>query len=399
MVRKVAIVSPYPPPGRKHTYGSGVAPYTKNLVDAFQKLSSSIEIHVVADRKNSVSRTYYEGKNVIIHRVYDKNPLYIFQIFNELRKIRPDVVHIQHEYFLYGGIFSAVLFPGLPLLAKLVSKKVILTIHGVHPLTLHENKKFKKENGIYGPTLILKLGILFVTKLMSLFSDKIIVHEPFLKENLTREYKVNSNKIVIIPHGVEEVNPLPQEEAKRYLKLENTTILLYFGYITGYKGIDILIDIFEDLANILPNSVLIIAGGLHPRITNKRWYIDFIKKILKRIIELNIRLGKKRVVFTGYLPEEFVPIYFSAADIVVLPYRARIAASGPEALAIAFEKCYIIPQNVYLTYNIDKYKNFILKKILFTLQHQDKCKMVIRVLKENRRFINIAQITLKLYEE
>jgi len=399
MVRKIAIVSPYPPPGKKHTYGSGVVPYTKNLVDALQKLSSNIEIHIVADQINGVPRTYYEDKNVIIHRAYDKNPLYIFQIFNELRKIRPDIVHIQHEYFLYGGIFSAVLFPVLPLLAKLVSNKVILTIHGVLPLTLLEDKEFKRENGIFGPTLILKLGLLLVTRLMSLFSDKIIVHESFLKENLTRDYKVNSNKIVIIPHGVEDVIPLPQEEAKRYLKLENTIILLYFGYITGRKGIDILIDVFENLAKILPNSVLIIAGGLHPRLTSKIWYRDFIKKILKRIIELNIRLGKNRVIFSGYLPEEFVPIYFSAADIIVLPYRARIAASGPEALAIAFEKCYILPQNTYLAYDINKYKYFIMKKILFALQYQDKCKTEIHYLKENRRYIKIAQITLKLYEE
>jgi len=397
MVKKVAIVSPYPPPGKKYAYGSGVVAYTKNLIEAFQKLNLSIEFHILADRQHNVPKVYYEGKNIIIHRVYNKNPLYIFQIFNALKKIRPDVVHIQHEYFLYGGTFSAVLFPVLVLLSKLVTRTVILTLHGVIPLRLLNNKEFKKENGIRGPTILLKLGLFLVTKFMIKLSDKIIVHEHYLKNYLINDYKCKHYKITIIPHGVEDLTPLPQVKAKEELKLEPTaTVLLYFGYLAGYKGIEELLELYRELAKRIQKSVLIIAGGPHPRLVNESWYRSWLYKLIDKIRDLQREIDNNgQVIFTGYVPEEKIITYYSAADIVILPYRVRIASSGPEALAIGFEKCYVLLNinKEYLNLNKNKYITYILNRITDTT-----CTDKIRELKKKRIWPNIAKEHLKLYE-
>jgi glycosyltransferase involved in cell wall biosynthesis len=46
-----------------------------------------------------------------------------------------------------------------------------------------------------------------------------------------------------------------------------------------------------------------------------------------------------QIIFTGFLPEYEVPVYFSAADLVVLPYNTpELFASGPLMLAIGYEK-------------------------------------------------------------
>jgi len=396
-MKKVAIISPYPPPGKKYAYGSGVIAYTKNLIEAFQKLNLGIEFHIVADQQHNVPKVYCEDKNIIVHRVYNKNPLYIFQIFNELKKIRPDIVHIQHEYFLYGGTFSAVLFPILVLLTKLVSKKVILTIHGVIPLRLLNNKEFKKENGIRGPTILLQIGLFLVTKFMIKFSDKIIVHEHNLKNYLINDYKCKGYKITIIPIGVEDLTPLPQIKAKEELKLEPTaTVLLYFGYLTGYKGIEELLELYREIAKRIQKSVLIIAGGPHPRLVNESWYQSWLYKLIGKIRNLQLEINNNgRIIFTGYVPEEKIVTYYSAADIVILPYRVRIASSGPEALAIGFEKCYIL-LNInkdLLNLNKNKYLTYILNKI-----NDTKCTDKIRELKKKRLWSNIAKEHLKLYE-
>lgn len=219
----IAIVSPYPPPKMKHVYGSGIAPYVKNLAEALRDADPKVEIHIVADRREDLPRLYIDN-NIIIHRVYTRSPLYVFQIFKELCRVNPDIVHIQHGYFLYGGLITSIFFPILVALSKLVSKKVIVTIHDVVPLRLLEDAEFRIENGIHGPALILKLGLLLVTKLIVLFSNKVIVHEPFFKEYLVRDYKERPDKIVVIPHGVEDLKPLPKDEAKKMLGLELSLI-------------------------------------------------------------------------------------------------------------------------------------------------------------------------------
>lgn len=390
------MVSPYPPPGTKHVYGSGVASYTKNLVVALRNIKPNIEIHIIADRREDLPRLYVDN-NIIIHRVYTRNPLYVFQIFKELNRIKPNIVHIQHEYFLYGGVIAAAFFPLLVVLSKLVSKKVIVTIHGVVPLKLLDDDEFRRENGIHGPVSILKIGLLLITKLITIFSTKIIVHELFLKEYLARDYKVEPSKIVVIPHGVEDPKSLPKDEAKKKLGLEGKTVLLYFGYLTGYKGIKELLSAYKDIAKNIPNTVLIVAGGPHPRLAREKWYIDWLLGITKRALDIQQVIGNNgKIIFTGYVPEEKIPLYFSAADIIVLPYKGRIAASGPEALAIAFEKCYIL-----FPILDDKINNIIysyIKKLILINVAMKECISNTLRLKRKRLWINISEEYYNLYE-
>lgn len=388
---RIAFISPYPPPKSRYVYGSGVAPYTKSLIEAIGGLAPNIEIHVIADQKIGVPKHYIEN-NITIHRVYNKTPLYIFQIFRELSRIKPDIVHIQHEYFLYGGPLTATLFPLLIVLSKLTSKKVIVTLHGVLPLKIIEDSGFRQENGIRGPVIILKIALLLVTRLIALFSDKIVVHETFLKEFLIKDYKANPKKIVIIPHGVENFSPIPNDEAKKILGFENKKILLYFGYLTGYKGIKELLHAYGNVAKSVSNTILIIAGGPHPRLVKESWYRNWIRDIIKRALNIQHEIGDKgRIIFTGYVPEDKIPLFFSAADVVILPYKARIASSGPEALAIAFERCYI------LRYVDAKKVDIFTSLIVKILTDIENCQKISNKLKRQRMWNQIARYYLYLY--
>ena len=388
---RIVVIAPYPPPRVRHVYGSGVASYTKNLVEALKNTNPEIEVHIVTEHREGLPELYIDN-NVVVHRVYNRGSLYVIQIFKELCRIRPAITHIQHEYFLYGGLLTAVLFPLLVALSRLTSNKVITTIHGVIPLKLLDDAEFRRENGIHEPALVLKLGLLLITKLILLFADKVIVHEPFLKEYLIRYYKERPRKIVIIPHGVEDMKPLPKEEAKKKLGLKERTILLYFGYLTWYKGLKELLKIYEGVAKKISNTVLIIAGGLHPRLVKERWYRTWIHSIVYKaqVIQREIK-DRGRIIFTGYIPEKDIPLYFSAADIVVLPYKVRIAASGPESLAIAFEKPSVIGlRNVYL------YMGKILAYISNSYRHNDLVKNI-KLMKNYRLWPYIARLHLKVY--
>ncbi|MEB3779185.1 MAG: glycosyltransferase [Desulfurococcales archaeon] len=392
---KIAIIAPYPSPGEKHIHDSGVASYTKNLVENLKRVNPLLELHIISDYKNNKIKLYMDDHNIIVHRVYRREPRYIFKVIKAVYRIKPDIIHIQHEYFLYGGLLTTILFPLLIALLRLTFHTVIVTMHGVVPLKLLDDQEFKRENGIRGLTPVLKLGLLLVTKFIVLLSNKIIVHEPYLKEYLVKDYKEKPEKIIIIPHGVENNhNALPKEEAKKKLGLSERVVLMFFGYLTGYKGIEDLLDMYREIAKRIPNTALIIAGGVHPRLAREEFYREWIRSIIRKAAKIQYELHNKgRIIFTGYIPEKEIALYFSASDIIVLPYKVRIAASGPEALALAFEKCYVINSN-----KINNKNNYFIKHIINTLLNYEMCAKHSINLKTRRLWKNIAKLHLKTYK-
>ena len=124
---------------------------------------------------------------------------------------------------------------------------------------------------------------------------------------------------------------IEKTEAKRRLGLdEQINYLLFFGLVRKYKGLDILIKALPLLKQ--ENLKLLVAG---------EFYEDFA--IYEKLInDFNL---KEYVIFRNqYIPEEQVRDYFSAADVVVLPYRTA-TQSGITQMALHFEKA-IISTNV-----------------------------------------------------
>jgi glycosyltransferase involved in cell wall biosynthesis len=97
--------------------------------------------------------------------------------------------------------------------------------------------------------------------------------------------------------------------------------LLYFGFIRQYKGLDILIDAFDQLNE---GYQLIIAGET---------YGDFSK--YQRLIDKN-KNRDRILVYNEYIDDSSVPDFFNGADVCVLPYRSA-TQSGISAIAMHFE--------------------------------------------------------------
>ena len=120
------------------------------------------------------------------------------------------------------------------------------------------------------------------------------------------------------------------EEARNILGIaENKKVILFFGYIRRYKGLDILLESVKILKEKHPEIFLIVAGkdiegfNKYQKIIDK---FDIEDNILKRI---------------EYIPVDETSIYFSAANVVVLPYR-NIYQSGVVYLAYAHSKPVIV---------------------------------------------------------
>jgi glycosyltransferase involved in cell wall biosynthesis len=115
---------------------------------------------------------------------------------------------------------------------------------------------------------------------------------------------------------------IDKDEAKKILKLNDKKILLFFGFIRDYKGLDVLIEAFAIVRKSL-DVKLIVAGEFYEPEEK------YLKLIAKYKLENSIILKK------DFIPTTDVKYYFSASDVVVLPYKSA-TQSGIVQVAVNF---------------------------------------------------------------
>lgn len=331
---RVAHISLYPPKGAKHVEGSGVISYTKNLVEYIGHSDSNLEQHMLTDRLDGKDEIYQEG-GVTVHRCFDRGPLFVLQLHKKLREINPDVIHIQNELALFGGVLTAYLLQYLVLVWR---RKVVLTMHhGVNPESI--DKKFVQENNSNAPVWMVRLAFRMIYGPLARYSRHIIVHELMFKHIFIDGYNVSPSKISVIPHGVEDLEAENINTARQKLNLKkDQKVALYMGYATGYKGMDLLIEGFAEYAKSQPKALLLIGAGKHPKLLNDAAYLAKYQAWQDKAAQL---IPKDQYRWVGFIKEDEIGDYYSAADVSLYPYTTTLSSSGPMALAIGYEKPFL----------------------------------------------------------
>ncbi len=311
---KCCLITPYPPDR------CGIAIYSKGLAS---ELAKYIEVSVIANRDEGALKIE-DVRGVKVVRCWRRHTLtYLLKIFRATTHERPDIIHVQHEYLVYGARKYSVLFPFLLMLLRLLRRPIILTMHSVILLN-KADEDFFYEHGVGRRFPSIKRGLMIlVTKLLHLLSDVVIVHKELMKRILVQQYGFDKRKIKVIPHGVTEVKPL--KDAKLRLGLSGD-VIVFTGFIIPGKGVEILVETFSRLKEKHHDATLIIAGGYHPRLKIENpWYIGSIERALRRS-----GVEKEIIFMNKFVPDNELNLYLSAADIIVLPYTddSVIGASG-----------------------------------------------------------------------
>lgn len=130
------------------------------------------------------------------------------------------------------------------------------------------------------------------------------------KRDIVRHYGALPDKVRVIPCGVnlELFRPFDRDKARKALGLDSRPVILFVGRIEPLKGIDRLIQAVAYLSAGI-NPRLVIVGG------DERSHDE-----IARLRNLSRRLGLDgSVTFTGSVPHEELPRYYSAADVCVVP--------------------------------------------------------------------------------
>ncbi len=392
----VVVVASYPGKSNRSIKDiDAVASYTDHFADSYQKeLAKSGKKLIIIAQKNG-NEDWYEEKGMLICRVWDKgSPFCFVQIIFALLYFKAITsILVQFEFHQFGGNLTTLLFPFFLFILKAAGKVTTLVMHQVVPditdLAGHLNITPHTIRAFIFNTLLI-----WFYKIVSTVPDSIIVHNEILKQRFAK--LTGRTDSIVIPHGLGAIkNRYKKEEARKLLGFkQKDTIIMSFGFLTWYKGADWLVREWSRMSKP-KHWHLVMAGGESPNLKSRKHYQAYVKKMYDtadKHTDINI---------TGFVEDKNIPLYFAAADIVVLPYRTIMSSSGPLAMAIAFKKPFLLSKALG-PYVLDKDFSQALqglritkKNLLFDLTGQKLVSKIKTMLRSTSKY---ARLSRALYQ-
>lgn len=305
-------------------FGAGLAGATAALAQALRAGGDPVLI-----QSDPVGDALYQASNQV-REVWERNFRYVRQNRNAAGEAPEyDVLHLQHEYTLYGPPVTALQFPRLLASLRRFHRPVVVTMHHVVPL--RDVAAAAKSGYIRGPVPLLRYGLRTITRQIGNRCDSVIVHSNFAKTTLVRDYLLDDGRISVIPLGTTpQPAALGAAEAKSALGLASGRVVLNLGHLARYKGLETLLRAFNSVGAEQTDLQLVIAGGPPTRLGDAgRHYSESLAGLVSPSL-------RSRVHFPGFVAEALIPTYFAAADLVVLPYASPISSSAALTTAIGY---------------------------------------------------------------
>ncbi len=294
----------------------GIATYTRDLAVQTEKQGNQISIFAM--------------ENLIIPNVYttpvrdvirQNEPKDYLTAAKKINISQAEVVHLQHEFGLFGGKDGKHILT----LAQALLKPLIVTFHTV----------------LLNPTKSQKIIIQELARL----SGKVIVMDQIGKERLEDVYGLNPLDITIILHGAPKVISTSKNESKKRINFPNTYLMLANNLLSRNKGIEYGIEAVAKAIKHIPNLIFLIVGETHPVVKTEEGesYREELTQLVKKL-----GLHNNVIFVNKYVSIKELKDYLSAADIYITPYLdPEQTSSGTLSYAIGFGKACIATKYVY----------------------------------------------------
>jgi len=231
------------------------------------------------------------------------NPFNWIKVGMELAKLKPDLIVVRFWIPFMGPCLGTI----LRFVRKNQHTRIVCIADNIIP---HEKR--------FGDAILTKYFIkpiqAFITMSENVFSD-LRKFEP-IKPAILVNHPLYDNFGAIVS----------KTEARNHLTLPiDKKIILFFGFIRHYKGLDLLIEAMADQRVKDAEIVLLVAGEFYK---DPKPYLEQIK---------HLGLEKSIILKTQFIQDDEVRYYICASDLVVQPYR-NATQSGVTPLAYHFEK-------------------------------------------------------------
>jgi glycosyltransferase involved in cell wall biosynthesis len=305
MKKKIIIIGPAYP-----LRGGGMSTFNERLARAFMEEEHDVTIYTFSLQYPSIlfpgSSQYSDGPapkelriKVLINSI---NPFNWIKVGNLLRKEKPDLIVVRYWLPFMGPCFGTI----LRIAKKNKHSKVVCIADNVIP---HEKR--------IGDTTFTKYFIKPVDAFVSM-SEKVLADLRLFDRTKPAQY---------VPHPLYDNfgEKISQQEARQYLNIAaEQPVILFFGFIRKYKGLDILLQAMALLKQQMPLLKLMIAGEFYEDQKEYEAQID------------NLGIRDQLLLHTHFIADSEIKYYLCAADLVVQPYR-NATQSGVTPLAYHFE--------------------------------------------------------------
>ncbi len=304
MVNKLVIIGPAWP------LRGGLAAFDEKLATTFTKLGVDSSIETFSLQYPSFlfpGKTQYSDSpaplqvkiNVSINSI---NPFNWIKVGWQLRKAKPDLIIVRYWIPFLGPCLGTI----LRIVKGNNNTKVIAIVDNMIP---HEKR--------WGDYIFTKYFASAVDAFLTM-SDKV-----------SKDVKTFSHKpILLSPHPIFDHfgAPITKDAARKILGIgEHEKIILFFGFIRKYKGLDLLLKAIAQDAIKKLGIKLMIVGEFYDDAT---LYQDLIQ---------SLGIQDQIILHTHFVPDEDVKKYVCSADFIIQPYR-NATQSGVTPLAYHFEK-------------------------------------------------------------
>jgi D-inositol-3-phosphate glycosyltransferase len=177
--------------------------------------------------------------------------------------------------------------------------KIVYTAHDLVPLGSHSRETREMLARIYERV------------------DRIIVHSQKNKREMIDLFQIEGDRISVIPHGSYDFFRAQKSANKNTVRealgiAKEKRVILFFGLIRRYKGLEYLVEAFEQVRAKVDNVMLLVAGKIYSGNSEEFEYYSGLIDQLRGHDDVRC--------VPEYVPLEKVDSYFSAADLVALPY-------------------------------------------------------------------------------
>ena len=298
--------------GTAYPYRGGLASFTEMLARTFVKRNKQVNVITfklqypqwLFPGKTQFSESpATEGLN-IARMVNSINPFNWLRVGRYIRKLRPDALIVNY--------WTPFMAPCLGTICRVASKNrhtvILAKLDNVVPHEQH-----------------------FYDRFLTRYFVKSVHGFLYMSQQVKNELKMftTAKPAIFAPHPVFSNfgEKAPRDEACRCLNLpEDKRYLLFFGLIRDYKGLDLMLDAYANLCQrgLTGDKKLIVAGEFY---TDKKKYIQQMERL---------GIGDEVLWHDRFISDEEVKYYFSAADVLVQPYRSA-TQSGVTQIAYQFE--------------------------------------------------------------
>ncbi|WP_276502723.1 glycosyltransferase [Terrimonas pollutisoli] len=301
--------------GPAHPLRGGLATFNQRLAKEFIQSGHTCSIYSFSLQYPSFffpGKTQYSDEpapeGITIHtEINSVNPLNWLKVGNRLKKEKPDIIVVRYWLPFMGPALGSI----LRRVRKNKHTKIVCIADNIIP---HEKRAGDKPFTSY----FIKSCDAFIT-----MSEKVL--------NDLRLFDVEKPAQLVQHPLYDNFGPIiSKAEARNHLGLPiDEKIILFFGFIRKYKGLDLLLEAMADQQIKDAGIKLLVAG---------EFYEDE-KQYQEQINRLGIK--DQLILKTDFIPDSEVQYYLCAADAIIQPYR-NATQSGVTPLAYHFEKPMVV---------------------------------------------------------